>query len=214
MADIIILARSGSKRIPKKNYLVELTPGQSLLSLCIKKGLRISNKVTVSSDSELVLKLAKDEGAKTILSPYHNDDSTSVDAVLFWAQERGTTGPILLLQLTSPLVEVEEIERAIDEFDGQPIFAASEMKRGFQIWNLNHALFPEFQGVRSQDLPTAFLPCGAFYITTERVLEERKSFMDGARPFGIAEERAIDIDTPEDLEFARWKFLQTWNPEH
>lgn len=211
--NVIILARSGSKRIPKKNYLIELTPGQSLLSICVKKGLEISPEVTVSSDSDLVLKLAGNEGAKTIKSPHHEDTSSSVDAVLFWIKQKNITGTILLLQLTSPLVTAEDIREAVEKFNGNPIFAAKEMRRGFQIWDEKKPLFPEYQGVQGQNLPPAYLPCGAFYITTVEKLKKTKSFMAGATPYGIPEERSVDIDIQEDLEFARWKFLQTWNPE-
>ena len=112
-------------------------------------------------------------------------------------------GTILLMQLSSPFVKISEIERALEEYIGQPIFAAKRSHQVNWAWRETSPIFPEFQSVRSQDLPLAFLPCGAFYIVEAEKLRVSRDFFAGARPFEIPEEQGLDIDTPLDLEIAR-----------
>ena len=199
----IILARSGSKRLPGKNYKVRLTPDETLLQRSIRKALKITSEVYVSSDSAEVLIGAEEIGAVGVISPHHEDKSTSVDAVLFVIEKMKIEGTVLLMQLSSPFVEISEIERAIEEYSGQPIFAVKESLQVNWAWRENSPIFPEFAGVRSQDLPPAFIPCGAFYLIEAEKLRVSKDFFAGARPFVIPKEQAFDIDTPFDLEIAR-----------
>ena len=77
----IILARGGSKGIPNKNLmnfcgkpLIQWT-----IETCLKAGL---NSIWVSSDSDKILKLSKQIGAKTILRPAHYAGISSTNANL------------------------------------------------------------------------------------------------------------------------------------
>lgn len=207
MLSVVILARSGSKRLPGKNYSIELYPGKTLLALAIEKGVQFG-EVIVSSDVKKVTQLAEKEGAHTIISPHHADTSTSVDAVLYACEHFALTGDLLLLQVTSPLVDVGEIRHGLSVFAEQkrPVFAAKETYEPFWAWTSEAPLFPDCQGVRSQNLPRCYVPCGAFFFTTVNWLFEYRSFFaPGAVPVAVPRELAIDIDTIEDLELAKWQ---------
>lgn len=210
---IIILARSGSKRIPGKNFSLELYPGKTLLELALEKAKRLSSQVFLSTDKEHIAEIAEREGVKARLSPYHTDKSSSVDAVLYLAEKESLEENVVLLQVTSPLVTAKDIKKAMDAYIGRPLFAAREAKEVSWAWTACNPLFPKWQGVRSQDLPPVFLPCGAFYICSVDHLREHKSFMFGAFPIRVPKERAIDIDTLFDLEYAKWLLQLSADPQ-
>ena len=203
----IILARSGSKRIPGKNFSLEFEPGRTLLQIAIEKTLEVAGSALVSTDSEHVADIAAGHGADTIISPHHGDNSTSIDAVCYAADAHGWTGTVLLAQLTSPLVEVEHIRSAVEAFDGtHPLFAARSASEIFWAWDEDGPIFPQWQGVRSQEHPHAYLPAGAFYVGTIEHFRDRENFMRrGWRPFEIPREMAIDVDTIDDLRYTQWQ---------
>jgi N-acylneuraminate cytidylyltransferase len=207
MPKIIILARSGSKRLPGKNYRVELSPGKTLLEIAVSKSLEIG-EVLVSTDKAEIVRQVENYGASGMLSPHHGDTSTSENAVLYAIEQKKLTGTIILVQVTAPLITVEDIRRGVDMFEEnqRPVFGAMETQLPFWAWNENGPLFPEWQGVRSQCLPRAYLPCGAFFVSSAELLIKNESFYAPSPvPCIVPPERAIDIDTKEDLEFAKWQ---------
>ena len=79
----IILARGGSKGIPKKN-IIDFC-GKPLLAWSIIQAINVKeiSKVWVSSDNDEFLKIARKYGAGTIKRPKHIATSTS-SPVLGW----------------------------------------------------------------------------------------------------------------------------------
>ena len=82
---IIILARAGSKRLKNKN--VRILHNKPLVSWSIEAAVycKYANKVIVSSDSEEILKIAKEYDSNIALkrpSLLAQDETTSIDAVI------------------------------------------------------------------------------------------------------------------------------------
>ena len=110
----VILARGGSKRLPRKN-LRELR-GIPLVGWAVKAALGSAwlDRVVVSSDDEEILRVAREYGAEALKRPKHmaTDEATSYPP-LFHAADRYRPDHIVLLQPTSPLMRAEDIDMCV-----------------------------------------------------------------------------------------------------
>ena len=116
----LILARGGSKGLPKKN--IKPLCGKPLIAWTIEQALgshRI-DAVVVSTDDTEIANQSKAFGAKApFLRPKElaRDDSPSVDAILHavnWFESHGKHfDTVLLLEPTSPLRKSDDIDKAI-----------------------------------------------------------------------------------------------------
>src|SRR5690606_21451473 len=122
---IVIPARGGSKRLPRKNVL--LLGGNPLISWTIEAALKakLSDRILVSSDDEGILAISRRYAKYGIISHRRcaslaTDTARSVDvvndAILSQKQLGFNTDTIILLQPTSPLRKAEDIKAAADLF--------------------------------------------------------------------------------------------------
>lgn len=221
----IIPARGGSKGIPKKN--IKKLNGKPLISYSIEEALKSNfiNKVVVSSENEDIEKISKSYGAETIKRPKNlaKDDSLTIDTVfhsLDYLEENQNYVPdiIILLQPTSPLREVEDIENSINSFIDNECNAlvsvnlynhspclSLRMKNGYLC-----PLFKEnYLNNRRQDFPEIFRPNGAIYILKPETLKKYKTFYPNKTiPYVMPAEKSVDIDSMQDWKLAEY-FLKT-----
>ncbi len=189
IVDTIILARGGSKGIPGKNIidfcgkpLLAWTIEQCMLSINIRD-------TWVSSDSQEILNVAIKYGAKTILRPVDisDDHSTSESAWLhaidYIAQINDPADVILAPQVTSPLRETTDIDRAIEQFskDGCDSMFSCCIVEDLFFWeknnqgDLNSVNYDYLNRKRRQDIPKQMIENGSFYLFTPEVLREFKN---------------------------------------
>ena len=119
----LIPARSGSKRIPRKNIMP--LNGKPLIAYTIEtaKKSKYINKVLVSTDSKEIASVARRYGAEvSFLRPksISQDDSTEMqflEHALEWFLEYENYEPdlIVLLYPTSPFRKPESIDKAVEE---------------------------------------------------------------------------------------------------
>ena len=210
----IILARGGSKGIPNKN-IVNFC-GKPLLVWSIeqaKKTGKISS-VWVSSDSEKILEIAKQNGTNTILRPasLSTDTSTGESGYLHALNEiekKEKIDIVISLQATSPLREPSDIERALNDFvSGQydSMFSCVALK-DFFIWTKtsdgNYVSFnyDYLNRKRRQDINEQFVENGSFYIFKPDVLRNMQNRLGGK--IGISKMdfwKMFEIDSEDDLE--------------
>jgi CMP-N,N'-diacetyllegionaminic acid synthase len=213
----VILARSGSKRLPNKNIL-DLA-GKPLIAWSIDSGLKSKyiDKVVVSSDSEEILNISKQYGSDVIQRPtiLANDTASSFDAV------KHTIGNIkdifdyvVLLQPTSPLRNNKHIDEAFEllnknradaiisvtEVDHSPLWSSTLPKDGSMI----NFITTDILGKRSQDLEKYYRLNGALYICKiKRLLEESTFFIkDQIFAYKMDRESSVDIDEGIDFKLA------------
>ncbi|ABB50409.1 putative acylneuraminate cytidylyltransferase [Prochlorococcus marinus str. MIT 9312] len=173
----ILLARGGSKGIPKKNLLkINKIPLISFtIRQCFSAGIE---EIYTSSDDDEILSVARDEGSKLIKRPLDiaHDCSTSESAWLHAIDNIDNLDDsndwIFAPQLTSPIRETFDIKNGLEiassnKYDS--IFSAVELN-DFLIWkNENNKLEPinyDFQKrLRRQDIKVNnYLENGSFYL--------------------------------------------------
>lgn len=212
---VVIPARGGSKRLPRKNLL--LLAGKPLIAHSIayaKQGLP-GCEVIVSSDSEEILAIGQENGALGFKRPEElSGDFVTTAAVL---QHVGNTALeqgidfdfMVLLQATNPLRPKNMLRQAIeiiekDGYDSLMTVSRSTKKLGkiidnrFVPWNYKF-------GMRSQDLEPLYYENGLLYITAKDQILQGKIM--GERMFPMVIDHIfgdVDIDTKDDFLYAEF----------
>lgn len=212
----LIPARGGSKRIPEKNTLP--LAGKPLIAWTIEaaKKSKYLDRIIVSTDDKKIKKISEEYGVDVpFIRPNDlaTDEAGSVDVIKHAISAIGEKYTyIVLLQPTSPLRTVEDIDNAIEMLDGKTKAVVSVCEtRHSPLWcntlpeDLSMADFlkPEITGKRSQDLPKYFRLNGALYIAeTDYFYQNNSFFCKDTKAYIMPPERSIDVDENIDLAFA------------
>lgn len=214
---VVIPARGGSKRLPRKNILNLC--GKPLISYSIEAGLksRYIDTTIVTSDNEEILSIAKQYGAKTIKRPddLANDTATTFDAIRHTIENVEDYDYIVLLQPTSPLRNEKHVDEAIEllesknadavvsvcEMDHSPLWSNTLPQDG----NMTNFLRDEVLNKRSQDLEKYYRLNGAIYICkTDKLLKEKKFMLkESIFAYKMDSESSVDIDEEIDFKIAQ-----------
>ncbi|EMI0451314.1 acylneuraminate cytidylyltransferase family protein [Acinetobacter baumannii] len=213
----LIPARGGSKRLPRKNIKLLVDKPLIVWSIEVAKTSKYIDRVIVSTDDEEIKQVSEQYGAEVpFLRPEHlsNDQASSFDVIKHAISFLKLNQPnelIVLLQPTSPLRLVSELDAALEFFiakKAQGVVSISETEHS-PMWSntlpengcMSDFIRPEVQGKRSQDLPKFFRLNGSIYIyETLCLLEQSKIFFnENVYGFETSLKTAIDIDT--DLDF-------------
>jgi len=222
-----IFARGGSKGIKGKN--LAKVGEKTLVGHSISVGMlsdRIS-EVFVSSDSLQILSHARALGARLISRPSElaTDDSPELDswkhALDFTENTLGQNMDCFLsLPPTSPLRKGTDISRLLDKFDeggSDLVVCVTKSHRSpyFNICSVDDgghlSIFASQDGVkvRRQDTPLTFDLTTVGYAVRPNYLKNTSHLFEGTVSY-IEVDRfsAVDIDDPEDLEYARYLYNQ------
>ncbi len=208
----VIPARGGSKRIPRKNIVDFL--GAPLISYSVRAALDSGafERVIVSSDDDEILGVAADFGARTLKRPdeISGDFATTADVINHASSVSNLNDEdgVCCLYATAPLITGEILRDAASKFDpARHAFYFSACEFEYPIWRGFGAdgamFFPEFYASRSQDLKRAFHDAGAFYFGSVKSWRESPIFSEKSAFYELPRRLVCDIDTPEDLEFAK-----------
>lgn len=194
----IIPARSGSKGIPNKN--IYPLCGKRLIDYTIKPALdSILDDVVVTTDS--VSMMSHIYHPKYIMRPAFlaSDNAKAIDTIRHcvyeyeekWGEE---VTEICLLQPTSPLRTMEDINDAISKYD---LMKATSLYSGYKMGIKTskkvydkHKVKPHFQ--RN----------GAIFITSRELLDQNKLWDENVVEFTMPKSRSIDIDDYDDMYMA------------
>ncbi len=196
----LIPARKGSKGIPNKN-LVDLC-GKPLIYYAIQASKQSLVKETwVSSDSDEILNISKNFGAKTIKRPveFSDDNATSESALIHFA-ENINFDILVFIQCTAPLIKFQDINegiKKIKKFDS--VVSVSETHQMF--WDTNGPLYDINNRARRQDSKKRYIETGSFFITSKKNLIKSKNRLSGNIGFvEIPKFRSFDIDCYDDIK--------------
>ena len=217
---VIIPARGGSKGIPRKN-LVEIN-GKPLIDYTIEFAKLLGLKVFVTSDDENIIERSIIHEIEFIKRPecLATDSSRIIDTLLHASTMINAKGKIfnslLVLQPTYLIRSLSDIKNAIKMFDNpniESVVALTKMKEHpSECIELNKStknwsyLYPGPKGAtnRQEYKDDFYFISGNFYLATIDSLFKHKTYMHDKTDFYITNERyPVDIDTLDDLEFAK-----------
>lgn len=221
----IVLARGGSKRLPRKNILEFF--GKPMVAWTIHAALESHqfDRVLVSTDDDDIAHIARSHGAEVpfLRDAAADDMATSSEATLvalkqaerYWGEQYDT---VAQLMANCPLRDSSDITQAMSNFDAGP--SASQIscfRFGWMNpwWALKldnegrgERLHPEIGSARSQDLPRLHCPTGALWVAHTGALKEARTFATADCAYQpMSWISAMDIDDEEDLEMARACYL-------
>jgi len=225
----VILARGGSKGIPKKN--LSLIGNKPLVTHIIETSLKVANSyemdVIVSSDSDEIIEVAKKTGAWVPFkrpSYLAEDDVESLPVVKHAVEhveniKKFKYEIIIYAQPTSPLCRDVDFKSCINALiknkdleSSVPITEVSthpfKMKKINPQGYLSNFIDQGFEDMRPrQKLPKVFRRAGSIYVSKRHVIMEKNTLL-GNPCLGIEVpyETAIDIDNHLDLQLARILF--------
>lgn len=219
----LIPARGGSKRIPGKN--IRNFAGRPIIAYSIDEavGTGLFDRIIVSTDSPEIAETAKSCGAEVpFLRPaeYSNDfvgyDVVVIHALDFLRKEGYDAKYVCLIHATAPFLRKEDILRGFEilkEKKASTVFSvgriACPIMRALKLNDDGKvAMFwPEYEKVRSNDIPDAYQDAGQFYwLDVETFVRERKFFSSDSYPVILPKHIVHDIDTAEDWETAEILF--------
>lgn len=217
---VIVPARGGSKRLPRKNLLP--LAGKPLLNWTIEAAIKskIGSNVVVSTDDEEIKAIAKAAGADVPFirsKELAGDAVTTFDVVKDVIERVGEPANVILLQPTSPLRTEHHINEAVALFrEKQANAVVSVCQNDHPIeWsntlpddgNMDHFITENIRNLRSQDLPVTYRLNGAIYITKTKVLLEECSFFAREKSFAFLMQRDVSVDIDEMIDFELAKLI-------
>lgn len=221
----LIPARGGSKSIPRKN--LRLLAGKPLIVHSIDQAIRseMITRVVVSTEDDEVAEVARSSGADIpFLRPpgLAADDTPDLPVfrhALTWLRDHERYAPQVVVQLrpTSPLRQIETMDRAIRQFLAHPevdsLRSVSVAKQNpYKMWRIGERRYLEpvvrlADGVESwnmprQALPRAYWQNGYIDMTRPDVIVQRGT-MSGTRILSfVIDEPCVEIDYEDQLRLA------------
>lgn len=207
----VIPVRKGSRRLPNKNILEF---GESnLLIHKIRQLKELSNldDIIVSTDSEEMIEMAKQEGVSFQKRPaeYCDEKSKSFNQVVEYISSNIDTENLLWANCVCPLVEKSTFEKAIKIFknldSNYDSVVSSLLLKEYVFDETNKPInFSVEQHVSSQNLPNWHLIVNGFFIAKAKDMAKWK-FVYGKKPYLIelSKLEAIDIDDNQDFVLAQ-----------
>jgi N-acylneuraminate cytidylyltransferase len=227
----VVPARGGSKRLPGKN----ITPfmGKPLILHTIDAVLAAASKVIVTSDSDEILQVVKEnyKNNRIILhkrdSKLASDTSTVLDTIVHLVKEEKESFDYIGLFLpTAPLRDSEDVSLAFKklvtsaadgiisttDYEFPPTLGLVVDPDG--LLHCSDSSLPFITGnTRSQDHNSVIRPNGAIYIKRWAAFSRDKNFFKGrVINYHMSREKSADIDTKLDLEVAKIMYEQTQGP--
>ena len=218
---VVVPARGGSKRLPRKN-VAELA-GRTLLEWTLNAALeaKLRCPIVVSTDDTEVFSIAKNYEKNGVIAhnrppEFATDTSTTAEVILDALRldcalgQKTTT--VILLQPTSPLRESSDILEALKKYreheekrtvtsvcrTEHPASWIGKIDSNGLLQGIN------FKPVRSQDIEPDYRLNGAVYIIPAYIVKAKKQlFTESVVAVEMPIERSIDIDELSDLEMCR-----------
>jgi len=216
--DTLILARGGSKGIPRKNVLDFCGNPLVAWSVIQAKNTAEINNDYISSDSDEILNIAEQYGAKKIKRPdkISGDTAKSESAVEHALTVIGSNQEmIIMLEPTAPLRKPSDLSNCIKQFrvENWDSGFSGAILEDFLIWKKNENGILESinydykkQGPRQERQPD-YVENGAIYIFKPDIFLKHKNRFGGKIGIYMMEFwQSFEIDEPDDWTFTELLF--------
>ncbi len=201
LINVLIPARSGSKRLPRKN--LNIICGKPLIAWSIQAAKQSSyvKKIFVSTDSKEIAEISKFYGAlvpRLRDKSLSQDNTTSYETALDFSEyfyENGDDGEMLLMQPTSPLrfaSHINDFMKMVRDNNSKQCVAVRDVTKYFLLAN------QKFESNKK-----VYIPNGSMYYSKISILKKEKKFVSkNADHFIMDAFHSIDIDTQDEWNIA------------
>jgi N,N'-diacetyl-8-epilegionaminate cytidylyltransferase len=220
-----IFARGGSQGVPGKN--IRLLAGKPLIAYAIETAFQSGfiNRVIVSTDDKKIAQVAQAFGAEVpFIRPKELAQNNSPEW-LAWQhaiqtlkeQDNGRRLDVFVsIPPTAPLRNTEDVDNAIQTFLASDADIVITAKKASCHPSFNMVILDELncaklvlpldkQIIRRQDAPPVYDMTTVAYVASPKFIMESKAVFEGrVKAVVIPEERALDIDTELDFQFAEY----------
>ena len=216
----IIPARGGSKGIPSKN--IKKLHGKPLIFYTIReaKKSKFLSRIVVSTNDEKAANISKRYGVYVIKRPKKlSIDTTPSEAVIkhtinYLKKKEGFhVDIVVILQPTSPLRKVNDIDNSIKKFlnsnCSSVVTVCQTPHTPYWMYKIGRndkleKLIKSKKVIkRRQDSPPVYQLNGAVYVThAKKIMKDENIFSGDVRAYIMPYERSIDIDNVVDLKLA------------
>ncbi len=221
----IVTARGGSKGIPKKN--IKEIGGIPLVAYKIiaAKKTKYDKRVIVSTDSYEIAEVARQYGAEVpFMRPDYlsSDIANSMDVIVHainWIDENDNEkyDYVCMLEPSSPFMSYSRMNEAFDimiERDSDTMLGMKEADISSAFihqlddngnMSIHYESIKNMKSVRRQDQAKEYTMNGCIYAAKYEYFKKNRLFHSKKSvPYIMPEELSIEIDTPINLEFARF----------
>lgn len=219
----IIPARGGSKGLPGKN--IKELDGKPLIAYTIECALQSKyiDHVVVSTDDQEIADISIKYGAEVpFLRPDYlaTDDAMAVDNYIYTIARLAelyhiSIDSFIVLQPTSPLRQVEDIDGAIDLFieknadsvisytlEAHPIFWHKYIDGENKVCNIFNDTIEN-----RQNLKKSYYPNGAIYVFKSGIINQKMYYTEKSYAYIMPRNRSVDIDYLEDFQYVEFLLL-------
>ena len=215
----LIPARAGSTRVPGKNLAV--LEGRTLVRRALETALDAGcfAEVVLSSDADEILAQADGLPVRAVRRPAALATATAraFDAVVHALGEvdpRHELDAVAVVQCTSPFTAPEDLAGAVallETTGADSVVSVVRLDAALHPLKLKvlegDRLLPFLEDDRltpSHELPPLWARNGSVYVSRRAVVDGGALVGEDVRGYEMPAERSFDIDTPRDLEFARF----------
>ena len=219
----VLQVRGGSKGVPKKN--IRKVNGKPLMTWTIESAKKsgVFDSIWVSSDSDEILEVGRQEEVNTIKRPEElsGDEVLSVDS-LHWAvnEIEGLYGIkydyIVELPVVCPLRNETHIREAVEKLittGADSVISVTQMtdKHPVRMKRITDddliedfcSEYPEGDAGRRQDLEPCYIRNGGIYsMKRDTLMNEKTRHGKVSRPYVMEDKYSINIDSEMDLKIA------------
>lgn len=216
----IVPARCGSKGLPGKN--IKNLCGKPMIAYTIEEALKSKyiTEVIISTDCKEIEKIALEYGAKSpFLRSKHlaSDNAKAIDNYIYTIDKLNTEfnydiKNFVVLQPTSPLRRVEDINGAIELFkekNADSVISYTEEYHPIE-WHKYIREDGKFENifeeklVNRQDIRKTYFPNGAIYVFNYELIKQEKYYSDNSYAYIIPRSRSVDVDNIEDFKYVEF----------
>lgn len=215
----VILARGGSKGLPRKNVL--MIAGKPLIAHSIEtaKKTKYIDEVFVSTEDKEIRQISIDYGATVIDRPPHlaSDNAQFLDTLkhlISMVPKMNNHDPIIvILFVPAPIRKISDVEKCIEMLDEDvdSVVSLSEIKKHpyrMLIKKDNNFLdfYEKNQTLSTRQKTKPLYANGSICVASCNFLKKQKHLVYGGRIKGLLmdEKHSMDIDTEFDFEICKY----------
>lgn len=210
----LILARGGSKGVPRKN--IKDLYGKPLIWYPIEaaKNTKWISNVFVSTDDEEIADIASSCGAQVIMRPDElaGDSALDVDAFRHFCKKEYINEPLVHLRATTPMIDPKVLDEAIIQFKENKdnytsLRSAHESSESaFKFYILGDKYWNPISSIMAdkprQECPSTYIPNG--YIDIVKPSQFMKNDFYGDKIYPFITKVTQEIDTLDDFEYIEY----------